>query len=288
MQNTIQNQSLKITVKSMGAELSSLRTAADDFEYLWQPDPQYWSRQSPLLFPIVGRVEDDRYVLDGREYPLENHGFAKDSLFELIEERADRLVYQLRSDERTLEKYPYHFQLQVSYRLDGSELIIGYAVKNTDARTLWFSIGAHPAFRCPLGPEETMNDYRLEFAEPERVERHFLKNNLFTGATALCLDGEKTLPLSYELFQDGALVFKDLRSKRVTLRSDRNPRSISVAFEGFPFLGIWSPPGPFVCIEPWYGVHGTKDAGLSFQEKEGIRSLAAGATFACEYRISVK
>jgi galactose mutarotase-like enzyme len=288
MEHTIQNEYLSIAVNEIGAELSSLRTAADGFEYLWQPDPRVWRRQSPLLFPIVGRVENDRYRVDDREYPMENHGFAKETRFELLESGSGRLVFQLTSDEATLQKYPYHFQLQVRYTLDGPELETGYCVANRDQRRMWFSIGAHPGFRCPLEAGETMNDYRLEFERPERIERHLAQDNLLTGATAPFLNGGQVVPLSYELFQKGAVILKGLRSGRITLKSDRNPRSITVSYPGFPFLGIWSPPGPFVCIEPWYGVPGTRGAGDDFTKKEGILSLDAGEVFECAYRIRVE
>jgi galactose mutarotase-like enzyme len=288
MKNSLSNQFLKIVVNPVGAELNSLQTVADDFEYLWQPDANYWRRQSPLLFPIVGRVKDDHYRLDGVEYLMENHGFAKECLFELVENNSERLVYQLVSDGATLKRYPYHFQLQVSYRLNGRELEVGYNVKNCDERQMFFSIGAHPGFRCPLRPSDTMDDYRLEFERPEQIERYLLKDNLLTGAKKLFLNNEKVLPLSDELLQKGAFVLKGLQSEEVTLKSDKTARAITVCFKGFPYLGIWSQPGPFVCIEPWYGVHGAENAEGDFSEKEGIQSLAVGEIFACSYRIRVE
>jgi galactose mutarotase-like enzyme len=287
MKNFIKNSILKIVVDSIGAELNSIQTVADNFEYLWQSDPQYWRRQSPLLFPIVGRVKDDHYRVDGKEYPMENHGFVKECRFELVDTGPQLLVYQLESNKDTLQKYPYHFRLQVSYRLDGRELEVGYTVKNLDQREMFFSIGAHTGFRCPLTTSDTMNDYRLEFEKAEQVERYLLKDNLFTGGKELFLNKEKVLPLSYELFKKGAFVMKGLKSNQIVLKSDKTSRSAKVSFKGFPYLVIWSQPGPFVCIEPWYGVHGAANFEGDISEKEGIQALGVGEIFECSYRIGV-
>ena len=288
MQNSLSNQFLRILVNPVGAELNSIQTVADNFEYLWQPDPKYWRRQSPLLFPIVGRVKDDRYRVDGKEYPMENHGFVKECRFDLLEDSSGRLVYQLESNTDTLQKYPYHFRLQVSYGLNGRKLEVGYNITNCDQRRMFFSIGAHTGFRCPLETFETMNDYRLEFEQEEQVERYLIKDNLLIGGKELFFNNENVLPLSYELFKKGAFVMKDLKSYQVVLKSDKSSRLIKVSFKGFPYLVIWSQPGPFVCIEPWYGVNGSENFEGDISEKEGIQALAVGEGFECNYQICLE
>lgn len=284
MFSVITNKWMKIVVNGLGAELTSIQSS-DGLEYLWQPDPDYWKRQSPHLFPIVGSLPGNHYRFDGQEYELETHGFVKDCQFELVKSSSERLDYRLTENERTLVKYPFQFDFEVSYVLYTNTLQILYSVTNTDSKRMWFSLGAHPGFCCPMEPGDTLKDYYLEFDRNERAKRYLLENNLRTGEQEIFLDNEKIVPLSYELFQRGAIVLKDLKSKSVTLRNRKNQRQITVKFADFPYLGIWSAPGPFVCIEPWYGVSSRNSSNIEFRGKEGILDLNPGERFTCYYQI---
>lgn len=286
MLTSIANNRMKVSVSDLGAELTSIQSSGG-LEYLWQPDPNYWKRQSPHLFPIVGTLPDNRYQFDGKEYELEVHGFVKDCRFQLLNQSPGKLNYLLTENERTLAQYPFRFNLEISYQLSENVLGIGYQVTNTDSKSMWFSLGAHPGFNCPLKPGETMDDYYLEFELREQVKRHLLENNLLTGEEEVFLNDENVIPLSAELFQRRAIVLKNLKSNWVTLKNRKNPHQIKVDFSGFPYLGIWSPPGPFVCIEPWYGVSSPKGAAVDLRKKEGMLHLEPGERFDCEYRVAI-
>ncbi len=286
MITTITNQTLTVAVNSCGAELYSIRTG-DGCEYLWQGDPAYWMRRSPNLFPVVGLLPENRYRVGGKEFSLQLHGFAKETEFQLVAREPDRLRYRLAYTPETLANYPFKFELAIEYLIQGQTLTHRFLVKNVDQRDLFFSVGAHPGFRCPLEAGERQEDYSLEFETDELAERRFIEQNLLTGKRERFLDHEKTVPLSAALFSRQAIILQDLKSRSVTLRSNRSGRKVTVAFAGFPYLGIWSAPGPFVCIEPWYGITSPQGAEVELERKEGILALESGKQFECEYRITV-
>ena len=151
MNYTISNEQLTVTVRSMGAELAGVKSVTDGYEYLWQGDPSVWSGQSPVLFPIVGRVLDDRYRLDGREYPLPKHGFFRKREAQLLYIDRSTLIMRQTEDENTLAMYPYRFELYVRFTLTGNRLTVNHRVVNVNEKKMLFSLGAHPAFRCAIG-----------------------------------------------------------------------------------------------------------------------------------------
>ncbi|HEY8400021.1 MAG TPA: aldose 1-epimerase family protein [Cytophagaceae bacterium] len=283
------NEFLKVTVKSSGAELISLKNTITNLEYLWQGDPAYWARRAPVLFPIVGRLKDHKLQVDGQSYTLPQHGFARDMIFDLVDHQDDCLTYKLKSSEETLKIYPFNFELTITYRLVKNKLVVTYEVKNTDDKTIYFSIGAHPAFRCPLVQGEKFEDYYLEFEKPETAERLLLTEGLFNGQTEPVLNNENILPLSYDLFDEkDAVVFKGTRSRTVSIKSKKSKNVINVDYSGFPYLGIWTKKAPFICIEPWYGLADKVDFNGEFKDKEGVRPLIKGRTFNCEFSIEIK
>jgi galactose mutarotase-like enzyme len=290
---TIKTDGIRVEVASKGAELQSVK-GKDGLEYLWQGDPTFWARRSPLLFPIVGALPGGSYSVEGKSYSMGNHGFVKELEFRLVSERPDSLRYELESDSSSLAIYPFRFLLAVSYRVEGPELEVGYEVENRDDRRMRFSIGAHPAFRAPLLPGERLEDYDLVFERAETVERHFLdSDNLRTGETESFLRGQSSLPLSPGLFERGAVVLKDQVSRRVALRGRASGRFVELRFASFPQLGIWSPkpgaagPAPFVCIEPWFGIMALAGSAQELEQKEGTLALEPGASFRAAYTIRI-
>ncbi|EMR00873.1 aldose 1-epimerase family protein [Cesiribacter andamanensis] len=291
MLHTLQNTLVSASFKEQGAELCSLRRKDTGLEYLWEGNADIWGRHAPILFPIVGRLRDNTYRLEGREYSLPQHGFARDKSWQTAKEGADRLLFRLTSDADTRQHYPFDFELLLGYHLEENRLSTTYRVKNTGAAELPFSIGAHPGFRCPLLPNEAFSDYYLEFEKAETLERQLLQHGLRTGKTSPVLNGQLHLPLNEALFKDDALVFAGVRSSYVVLKSRKNTHSIRVDIEGFPYLGIWTKSGgaPFICLEPWYGVTDPAEARQQdFRKKEGIQRLAAGQQFECSYAITVE
>lgn len=284
----LQNNLVEAVVNSQGAELTSFILKQDGTEYMWQADKTVWGRHAPVLFPIVGRVNNNKYMVEGQEYELTQHGFARDRDFEIVDSGADFVVLRLTADHETKAKYPYNFQLDISYTLKGSSIITGYRVKNLDNKPLDFSIGAHPGFNCPLIEGETIKDYYLEFEQRETADIYYLENGLIAGRKAY-LDNEKIIALTPDLFKDDALIFKNLQSVEVTLKSKKSAKQVQVRFAGFPYLGIWSKPsgGAFVCIEPWCGVTDELNRKGSFIEKECIYSLERGQDFWREFSIAI-
>lgn len=287
---TLENEQCRVAVKSHGAELTSfIRKDLNNLEYIWQADPAVWSRHAPVLFPTVGRLPNDEYQHANQTYRLPQHGFARDQEFDLLSETPTELAFELRASEATRAIFPFEFRLVVSYRLTGTTLTVGWDVSNVGSAELLFSIGAHPAFRCPLQPGETFEDYEFIFDHPVTLERHLLEGGLLTGHTAPVVQNADALPLRYALFEQDALVFKHFDFTHITLRSRASGRSVRMRFDGFPYLGLWTkgPGAPFVCIEPWHGIASSQAGSRELADKEGILSLAPQQRFSASYSIAV-
>lgn len=272
MNYQIKNDVIKVQINSFGAELNSLQKIEEDIEYIWQGDSKYWARHSPILFPIVGRLKEDSYFYKNQKYSMSQHGFARDYEFEMIDKKDDFVEFRLIADEKSLEKYPFLFELSISYKLENSKLIISYKVKNSSDEKIYFSIGAHPAFNWPLQENEKKEDYFLEFENITKTKRYFLNDKgLVYKNNDLNLVNSK-LDLNEELFSDDALVLNDTNIKNVILKNKENKNFIKVEFENFPYLGIWSKPSgaPFLCIEPWFGVADGENCTSKIEEKEGF------------------
>lgn len=279
--HTISNGILDVQVKTKGAELAGLYNRQTGLEYMWNGDPAFWAKQSPVLFPIIGTLRQNTYYINGQAYELGRHGFARDREFVLRESDNRSLVFSLESDTATLEKYPFPFRFDIIYTLQEATLHVSYHVSNTGSKPLYFSVGGHPAFRLPLVEGTAFEDYELYFDEEENSGRWPISaDGLIEKQSLPLLQHTQVLPLNKPLFAKDALVFKDIRSAVITLRSRQTPHGLQFARHGFPFLGIWSAPGAdFVCIEPWCGIADAVDSTQQLEEKEGIEVLAPGQTF---------
>ena len=289
--HTLKNDILTVEVSGHGAELTSIRKGST--EYLWQADPAFWGRHSPVLFPIVGSVWEKRYRVEGKEYELGQHGFARDMDFTLVNATETEVRYRLESTPETLAKYPWPFVLEIAYRLHDGNLDVIWEVSNPGTEEMFFQIGAHPAFCYP--------DY-----DPQTMERGFLSFDRNEGLECIrikekgCVDAETRYPL--EVPQDGLLpltsetfdaidtiMLQDSQIGKVTLhRADGSPW-LSLSFDA-PVVGIWSPPtknAPFICIEPWYGRCDRAGYEGDYREKDWINRLGAGETFRSVYTISI-
>jgi len=295
MQHTLSNDHCRVAINTKGAELTSfVRTDPQqnlpELEYIWQADPAVWSRHAPVLFPIVGKLPQDTYLYQGQEYKLPQHGFARDREFVLAHQTDTELTFELRADEESRKVYPFDFVLRITYQLRNLALTVRWDVLNPAAdQELLFSIGAHPAFRCPLLPDETFEDYLFRFDQPVTFERYLLQNGLLSGETAPVLHQQAELPLTYDLFADDALVLKHFDFNQLSLRSRRSDRAVRVQFDGFPYLGLWTkgPGAEFVCIEPWQGIAGSVGAPVELADKEGILTLAPGQSFTASYTMEI-
>lgn len=285
---TLTSDLLTISIATHGAELCSIIDRSGR-EYLWQADPRYWKRHSPILFPIVGSVRDGHFTIDGRQYSMSQHGFARDSDFTPLGSTGDEAWYELTSSDTTLAAYPYKFRLQVGYRLTGEAVTVIWRVTNTDDRDIYFQIGAHPAFYYP--------DYG---SDGERGYLWFDREDSFTylrigdGACASLtphsqpLDGH-LLRLDTHTFDIDTFIIEGSQLTSVALLDRERRPHLTMQFDS-PLLGIWSPPrkdAPFVCIEPWYGRCDREGFEGEFRDRDHVNRLAAGQTFEASYKIII-
>lgn len=285
---TLTSDLLTISIATHGAELCSIIDRSGR-EYLWQADPRYWKRHSPILFPIVGSVRDGHFTIDGRQYSMSQHGFARDSDFTPLGSTGDEAWYELTSSDTTLAAYPYKFRLQVGYRLTGETVTVIWRVTNTDDRDIYFQIGAHPAFYYP--------DYG---SDGERGYLWFDREDSFTylrigdGACASLtphsqpLDGH-LLRLDTHTFDIDTFIIEGSQLTSVALLDRERRPHLTMQFDS-PLLGIWSPPrkdAPFVCIEPWYGRCDHEGFEGEFRDRDHVNRLAAGQTFEASYKIII-
>lgn len=285
----ISNEQISIQVDSMGAELKSLKKKDTDTEYMWEGDPAYWKRTSPVLFPLVGSLREGSFLLDGKRYPMGQHGFARDLEFQVKSEAANEIWFYMESDAQTLEKYPYAFLLELGYELQESTVIVKWKVTNPADGELYFSIGGHPAFCCPLQKGEEQEDYRIWFDAKEQVITGVIENGLMTAGQAAYPLEDGCLRVTEHLFDHDALVIEHGQVHKVALVKPDGTHYLTVSFDA-PLFGVWSPPGkkaPFVCIEPWYGRCDAVDFAGTWHQREWGQCLSAGQCFEASYQISV-
>ncbi len=291
MLNTLENNKLKLSASSNGGELHSIFNKSTNTEYLWNGDSTYWKYHAPILFPIIGKVKDNTYFVDNIPYTLPQHGLARTSNFNIVENTDTKITYSLEYSQDTLKVYPFKFILLISYELSDNNLKVTYTVKNIDNKTIYFSIGAHPAFMCPLKENESIDDYYFEFnnIETETLMDLSPTTGLYSNNRLPNPCQGKILPLSKDLFKDDALVFDKLNSTSISLKSKNTTSCLSMNFEGFTHLGLWSIPSgcPFVCIEPWFGHADFYNSTGDFKTKPGIQTLEKDKDFNCSYTITI-
>ena len=285
MMHVIENGCLTVTADEMGAQLQSVRSA-DGTEYLWQGDPAYWSDRALNIFPYVARLWQGRYEMDGKLYEMPIHGFAQTSCFVLAEKTGNRMVFELRSDEKTYTQYPRHFVFRIIYVLNGNELETIYEVTNLADKTMYFGLGGHPGFNVPLEKGRAFEEYRLRFSEactPVRVA--FSEDCFVNGADAAFeLQEGCMLPLRHDLFDNDAIVLRDA-AREVTLEATGSAHSVTVSYPDMPYLGIWHWPkkdAPYVCIEPWSSLPAKRGETTVFEQQQDLIALEPG----CIYRNS--
>ncbi len=285
------NDYIEVEIQKFGAELISLKQMCDDTEYIWNADSNYWKRHAPVLFPIVGRVVNDQFRVNDKTYHLGQHGFARDMEFKVIDQSSSHVTLNLKWDDETLKVYPFKFDFKITYAIEKSKISIEYNVKNMDQHPIYFSVGAHPGFNCPIKENESYDDYYFEFEKSEEASISLLTpDGLLKRDKVAYLNNEKFIEISASLFKDGALVFEHLKSKRISLKSRKSDYCVHVDFEGFPFLGLWSKAegAPFVCIEPWIGHADYADFQDDFSKKEDQICLDVQKYFNRKFEISIE
>lgn len=282
----LQSEQLSICIEELGAELSSVKNQSG-LEFLWQADKEVWPRHAPVLFPIVGKLKGDRYLYQNNSYTLTQHGFARDKQFKLLHQSDTSCIFELRSDVETSKLFPFDFIFQICYQLNGNKLITEYNIQNPSQETIYFSVGAHPGFNCPLLEHESFDDYYLEF-ESDHYSLTELNSGLRKENRYDLNLNENKLNLSSSLFDKDALVFENTQINEIKLASKKSPHSILMECRNWPFFGIWSKKAcnKFVCLEPWYGIADKENATQQWIEKEGLIKLDAKQQFACSFSIT--
>jgi galactose mutarotase-like enzyme len=246
----LENEFFRVLVSPKGAELQSIVSSGGE-ERLWQGNPVWWARRSPVLFPVVGKCASDRLLVGGKTYHMPQHGFARDADFELKEKNKESLSFLLQADEKSLSRFPFHFELYVNYALRGKWMRTEYIVKNPGESDMPFSIGAHPGF---LIPGSGFSGCMLELEKEENSPRHLLNNGLFSGETEEVLENSRYIFLDEALFRKDAIVLKDIKSSGISLYRE-NKKLLEMRWNNFHHLGIWAKEGcdEYLCIEPWAG-----------------------------------
>ncbi len=283
----LQNSDLSIKVKSFGAELCSVFSIKNNIEYIWQAEESLWPRHAPNLFPIVGKLKDGAFNYDNIDYQLPQHGFSRDNDFICIEQSETKLRFELTASEETLKLYPFHFSLQITYVLTGNNLITEYNIFNPDNKDLYFSVGAHPAFNCPLLQNESFDDYNLIFPSKTKLTINTLNDGLIKATTQTIPLIENNLKISKALFDNDALVFMNTQIEKVSLVSAKSNHGVSMICENWPYFGIWTKKNSekFICLEPWHGIADSEDSENNFTNKTGIIKLATEQNFNCSFTI---
>ena len=279
---TLENDRVRIEVALRGAELCSLFSKDTGLEYLWQPGGDTWPHHSMLLFPNAGRIARDRVIIDGKTYPAMMHGFANDLEFECISSEGE-VWLQLKDTEYTRKYFPYQFRLQVGFSLLEDTVIQRFRVINEDNRRMYFSLGAHPGFYCPISLEESVDDYSLYFDSPQKINYLHLeqRTRLLTGETTAYLDDANEIKLVEDFFDKGPILLEGVNAKTITLRSKRSGYFMEMGISDFPYMCLWGVPGKMslIAIEPWCGISDCFDTDHVWEHKMGIESVEVGETF---------
>lgn len=282
MDHKLQNSFLTVTVSDHGAEIQSVIDNNSKREYMWQADPKIWGRHAPVLFPIVGRLKDDQYTYAGKTYHMGQHGFARDSQFEVESKSDDEITFLLKSNEDTKKQYPFDFELRVTYTLVNNLLEERFDVTNTDDKEMIFGIGGHPGFNLPTDENIKKNDYYFKFEPSIDHIRVPLKAPLIDWAHRSLVATDTLFEISDDLFKDDAWVFQLKGRNKVSIRTDKSDYHINVKMDNAPFVGLWSQypkTADYICIEPWWGIADTLDSDGKLEDKKGMNRLQPGHTW---------
>ena len=283
MITTISNSKLLVSINHKGAELISLIKIDSQKEYIWEGNPEFWGKHSPILFPIVGKLKNNTYKHNNKEYQLSRHGFARDMEFELVNQNEHSASFSLKSNETTKALFPFDFELQLIYKLNDSELNITYNVINAGSEIMYYSIGGHPAFALP----NNFENYSLQFESNENLISYELENDLLSEKTNNVKLTNNKLPLTYSLFEKDALIFKELQSNQIQLLENTIP-FLNFKFDDFPNFGIWTKMNaPFICLEPWIGYSDVLNTNGQLTDKEGIQTLESNASKEYTFTIEI-
>lgn len=288
----LENDQLRVTISDHGAELSGIFDKKNNREVLWNADPAYWKRHAPVLFPNVGRLYNDTSLINGKTYTSGQHGFARDIEFVCTEETKTSVTHLLEANDTTKKAWPYDFQLYITHTLNDRDLTVSWKVVNKDQDTMYFTIGAHPAFNVPVLPNTTQDQYHLTFSGQKELTYCLLDATLGTALPdqphTLSLENGTCL-IDAHMFDEGALIFDNSQITKAGITLPDGTPYVEISCEGFPNFGIWSAIGaPFVCLEPWMGRCDNTGYEGELSQKPNINTLKPAEVFDKSYMISIK
>lgn len=266
---TITSENLEASFLSFGAELCSVKNKESNKEFIWQADKNIWARHAPVLFPFVGRLNNFEYLFCGKFYKIEQHGFARDMQFEVVFKQNDSVTFELLKNDYTYSRYPFDFSLRITYKLNKNKLNMEFEISNKNNQIMPVSFGGHPAFNITAA-----NDAVIEFENDKNVESMQLLGNFLSFKTRSAIDKNGNIIFDNNTFDKDALMFKNLKSNWVKLKSKSSKSYIKVNINGWKYLGIWAKPGAnFICIEPWEGIADKLNFRNDVSVKEGIVNM---------------
>jgi len=289
MLQRIESDLFQAEINPIGAELFSLKSKQTDTEYIWQGDPAWWPDRAIILFPIACAMKDNTYTLGGKTYTMPKHGFVRGATFSVLGKGSSKVVLEYSDNEETRRMYPFSFTFQVVFELVSNTLSTTYRVINRGKDAMYFSVGAHEGYCCPREDGESFEDYYLEFENNGTYNSEMITpEGLLEGGTYTVIENGKILPLKHELFVDDALIFKNVPSSKVYLKSKKTSTVVEVDYKDAPHLGIWTKVGaPYICIEPWYGLPDEAAHDGKIENKLGINKLDAGSEFEWTHAITI-
>lgn len=289
---TLKNEFLTLRIKRDGAELASVVNNKSGIEYLWQANPRFWKRHSPVLFPIVGSLWNGEFHYEGKSYKMSQHGFARDMAFDLIEETATSVSYLLKSNEDTQQRYPFDFELEIGYELKANSVLVKWKVRNNGDKMLYFQIGAHPAFYYPDFNEDEEERGYFSFDKKNEIEYTVIKEKGCVDPAVvhkLVTDSDGVLLIDTHTFDIDTFIIEKGQIKKVGLLTKNKKPYLTLHFDA-PVVGLWSPKDracPFVCIEPWFGRCDRVDYIGDISGRDYMNSLNIGEEFSASYTIEI-
>ncbi len=287
----LKNEFLKVELHPKGAEIISITGMQDGLNYMWRRDPIQWANSAPILFPIVGAVRNDQYTIDGKTYHMTQHGFARHTEFKTDQKSETQVTFTLESNDEIKKQYPYLFALNVTYTLETNKLHCEISIKNTDSKEIYFQVGGHPAFACPLLDNESSNDYYIEFSDNENKGRKIIdvaKRGMSRNVEPF-FENERRFFVRQDLFSRDAIVLQDFVSKSISLKSLNHNKSLVFYMNGFDHVGIWAAKhvGGLIAIEPWVGHADYVDFEGDFKDKQSCVQLQPDQHFDCDFAIEI-
>ncbi len=284
---SISNGCLVLLANSKGAELNSVKNSKHNYEFIWQANADVWNRHAPVLFPIVGKLNNNQTEIDGNYYQMSQHGFARDCDFEMINQSASELSFKLVATPETLVLYPFNFELIITYSFTdvANQIKVTYRVNNLSDKNMPFSIGAHPGFQLPV---MDLSEYEIDFYSINSFQKELLSNGLFANKTEEVKLNNAKLPLQEDSFSKDAIVIKDIIVKKIKLNHLHSDFAVEMQFNDFTDLGIWSKINcqEFICLEPWLGYADHVGYTGNLYNKKGIILLEPNQSHTASYFIS--